>query len=162
MKRKLSSRHPRGHLLSPTQMYSPHSQRHVMDDATRERRYIAASIQPRFVFRANLDKRSYVDLGNKNVQDAVMHYLDVCFVNVVMLQPNCRTTGLPSYFNSQVNYDSWYEHHTEDLPHIKFRGQVAIHEKDLRRFYLREQPVRTWVDQIPPWTTVAFARVLAR
>eukprot|EP00959_Pyramimonas_sp_CCMP1952_P158294 3310514-Pyramimonas_sp.AAC.1 len=29
----------------------------------------------------NLDKRSYVDLGNKEVKDAVMHYLDVRFVN---------------------------------------------------------------------------------
>eukprot|EP00959_Pyramimonas_sp_CCMP1952_P139528 2919857-Pyramimonas_sp.AAC.1 len=46
----------------------------------------------------NFDKRSYIDCGNKDVQDAAMHYFDVCFVNVVMLQPNCRTTGLPSYF----------------------------------------------------------------
>eukprot|EP00959_Pyramimonas_sp_CCMP1952_P230863 4825941-Pyramimonas_sp.AAC.1 len=47
----------------------------------------------------NFDKRSYVDLGNEGVQDAVMHYLDVCFVKIVILQPICRTTGLPSYFN---------------------------------------------------------------
>eukprot|EP00959_Pyramimonas_sp_CCMP1952_P458105 9476069-Pyramimonas_sp.AAC.1 len=33
--------------------------------------------------RGNLDKRSYVDLGNKDVQDAVVHYVDVCFGNVV-------------------------------------------------------------------------------
>eukprot|EP00959_Pyramimonas_sp_CCMP1952_P223659 4676520-Pyramimonas_sp.AAC.1 len=44
----------------------------------------------------NLDKRSYVEFGNKDVQDAVMHYLDVCSVNVVILQANCRATGLPS------------------------------------------------------------------
>eukprot|EP00959_Pyramimonas_sp_CCMP1952_P306654 6417631-Pyramimonas_sp.AAC.1 len=31
----------------------------------------------------NLDRRSYVDVGNREVQDAVMHYLDVCFVNVL-------------------------------------------------------------------------------
>eukprot|EP00959_Pyramimonas_sp_CCMP1952_P241115 5038963-Pyramimonas_sp.AAC.1 len=59
----------------------------------------------------SLDKRCYVDLGHKDVQDAVMHDLDVCFVNVVMLQPNCRTIGLPSHFNSQVNQDTWHEHH---------------------------------------------------
>ena len=59
----------------------------------------------------NLGKRSYVDLGDRRVQDAVMHFIDVCFVKVVILQPNCRTTGLPSYFNAQVNYDTWYEHH---------------------------------------------------
>ena len=90
----------------------------------------------------NLDKRSYVDLGDRRVQDAVMHFIDTCFVNVVILQPNCRTTGLPSYFNSQVNYDTWYEHHEEDLPHIKFCGEVAVRQDDLQRFYLREQPKR--------------------
>eukprot|EP00959_Pyramimonas_sp_CCMP1952_P224601 4696402-Pyramimonas_sp.AAC.1 len=68
----------------------------------------------------NLDERSYVDLGNKDVQDAVMHYLDVCFVNLVILQLSCRTTGLASYCNSQVNHDTWHEPHIEDLPHIEF------------------------------------------
>eukprot|EP00959_Pyramimonas_sp_CCMP1952_P159444 3334888-Pyramimonas_sp.AAC.1 len=46
----------------------------------------------------NFDKLSYVDLGNKDVPDAVMHYLDVCVVNAVILQPNCITTGPPSFF----------------------------------------------------------------
>eukprot|EP00959_Pyramimonas_sp_CCMP1952_P004420 92576-Pyramimonas_sp.AAC.1 len=45
----------------------------------------------------NLDKSTCVDLGNRDVQDAVMHYLDVCFVKVVILQPRCRTTGAPFY-----------------------------------------------------------------
>eukprot|EP00959_Pyramimonas_sp_CCMP1952_P139560 2920690-Pyramimonas_sp.AAC.2 len=45
----------------------------------------------------SLDRRYYVDFGNKEVLNAVMHYLDVCFVNVVILQPNCRTSGLPFY-----------------------------------------------------------------
>eukprot|EP00959_Pyramimonas_sp_CCMP1952_P401769 8418485-Pyramimonas_sp.AAC.1 len=84
----------------------------------------------------NFDKRSYVDLGNKEVQDAVLHYLDVRYVNVVILQPNCRTTALPSYFNSMVNYDTWYEHHKEDLPHIKLCGRVVVRRDDIRRFYL--------------------------
>eukprot|EP00959_Pyramimonas_sp_CCMP1952_P095095 1988748-Pyramimonas_sp.AAC.1 len=64
----------------------------------------------------NLDKRVCVDLGNKEAQDAVLHYLDVCFVKGVMLQPNCRTTGLPSYFNANVKCDTWHEHHRGDLP----------------------------------------------
>eukprot|EP00959_Pyramimonas_sp_CCMP1952_P446398 9346388-Pyramimonas_sp.AAC.1 len=102
----------------------------------------------------NLDKRTFVDLGNKDIQDAVMHYLDVCFVKVVILQPNCRTTGSPSYCNAKVKYDTWHEHHSEDLPDIKFCGEVAVRQNDLRRFYLREQPVGTLVDQIPPWTTL--------
>eukprot|EP00959_Pyramimonas_sp_CCMP1952_P201877 4221144-Pyramimonas_sp.AAC.1 len=49
----------------------------------------------------NLDKRSYADFGKREVQDAVLHALDVCSFGVVILQPNCRTTGLPSYFNSE-------------------------------------------------------------
>eukprot|EP00959_Pyramimonas_sp_CCMP1952_P045467 949867-Pyramimonas_sp.AAC.1 len=89
----------------------------------------------------NLDKRSFVDLGNKNVQDAAMHYLGAYFVKVFILQPNCRATGLPSCFHAQVNYDTWHEHHKEDLPHTKFCGKVAIRQDDLRRLYLREQPV---------------------
>eukprot|EP00959_Pyramimonas_sp_CCMP1952_P445041 9319256-Pyramimonas_sp.AAC.1 len=32
----------------------------------------------------------------EDVQDAAMHYLEACFVNVVILQPNYRTTGQPS------------------------------------------------------------------
>eukprot|EP00959_Pyramimonas_sp_CCMP1952_P095214 1991079-Pyramimonas_sp.AAC.1 len=92
----------------------------------------------------DLDKSSYVDFGNKDVQDAVITYLDVCFVSVVILQPNCRTTGRPSYLNSQVNFDSWHDHHKEDLPHIKFCGKVTTRQNDRRRFYLREQPVGTW------------------
>ena len=31
---------------------------------------------------------------------------------------------------------------------------VALKQMQLGRFFLREQPVRTWIDQIPPWTTV--------
>eukprot|EP00959_Pyramimonas_sp_CCMP1952_P183491 3836578-Pyramimonas_sp.AAC.1 len=64
-------------------------------------------------------------------------------------------TGLPSCFKSQANYDTWHEHHKEDLPHIKFCGKVLIRQDDLRRFYLQEQAVGTWVDQIPPWTALA-------
>eukprot|EP00959_Pyramimonas_sp_CCMP1952_P385727 8083902-Pyramimonas_sp.AAC.1 len=35
---------------------------------------------------------------------------------------------------------------------------VTIRQNDLRRFYLREQPVGTWVGQIPPWTTLATCK----
>eukprot|EP00959_Pyramimonas_sp_CCMP1952_P168239 3515561-Pyramimonas_sp.AAC.1 len=77
-------------------------------------RHLSTGIQPRSVFRGNLDKRTFADLGSKDVKDAVMHYLDVCFVKDVMRQPNCITTGLHSEFNTEVNY-----------PHIKFYGKVA-------------------------------------
>eukprot|EP00959_Pyramimonas_sp_CCMP1952_P037431 783363-Pyramimonas_sp.AAC.1 len=58
----------------------------------------------------NLDRRSFVDLGNEEVQNAATHYLDVSFVKIVMLQPNCRTTVLSSFSNAKVNYDTWHEH----------------------------------------------------
>eukprot|EP00959_Pyramimonas_sp_CCMP1952_P234260 4894987-Pyramimonas_sp.AAC.1 len=73
-----------------------------------------------------------------------MRDLDACFVKFVILQPSCRTTGLPSDFKAKVNYDTWHEHHKEDLPHIKFCGNVSGRRNDPRLFYLREQPVGTW------------------
>eukprot|EP00959_Pyramimonas_sp_CCMP1952_P206711 4322924-Pyramimonas_sp.AAC.1 len=30
-----------------------------------------------------------------------------------------------------------------------------MRQNDIRRLYLRAQAVGTWVDQIPPWTTLA-------
>eukprot|EP00959_Pyramimonas_sp_CCMP1952_P038065 796454-Pyramimonas_sp.AAC.1 len=53
-----------------------------------------------------------------------MHDLDVCFVKVVMRQPNCRRIGLPSNFNAKVNYDTWHEQHQQDLPHIKLYVKI--------------------------------------
>eukprot|EP00959_Pyramimonas_sp_CCMP1952_P026467 555207-Pyramimonas_sp.AAC.1 len=91
-----------------------------------------------------------------------MYYLDVCFVKVVMLRPNCRKTGLPPYCNAKVNSDTWHEHHKGDLPHIKLCGKVAVRQHDIRRFFLREQPVRTWVDQMPPWTTLAKSKGICK
>ena len=99
----------------------------------------------------NLDKTCHVDLGNREVQRVVIHYLNTCTVTTVVLQPNCRTTRLPSYFNAQVNYETWLEHHKEDLPHITFCGVVATLQYDKDRYFLREQPTGTWVDEIEPW-----------
>eukprot|EP00959_Pyramimonas_sp_CCMP1952_P180665 3777498-Pyramimonas_sp.AAC.1 len=104
MERRPSSHYLRGNLLNPTQ--------------------IGVGGISQLAFSrglpsgGNLDKRPFVDLGNKDVQDAVMHELGVCFVKVVMLHPYRRTTGLPSYFNAKVNYNTWHDHHKEDLPRI--------------------------------------------
>eukprot|EP00959_Pyramimonas_sp_CCMP1952_P400371 8388856-Pyramimonas_sp.AAC.1 len=87
-----------------------------------------------------------------------MHYLDARFVTAAKLQLNCRTTGLHYHSNSQVDYDTRHEHQKYDFPHIQFCVEVAMRQNDLRRFYLREQPVGTWVDQIPPWTTLATCK----
>eukprot|EP00959_Pyramimonas_sp_CCMP1952_P370163 7752352-Pyramimonas_sp.AAC.1 len=62
-----------------------------------------------------------------------------------MLQPSCSTTGLPSYLKSKVNYDTWHEHHKEDLPRIKVCGEVAVRQNHPRRPYRGEQPVGTWM-----------------
>eukprot|EP00959_Pyramimonas_sp_CCMP1952_P037432 783363-Pyramimonas_sp.AAC.2 len=35
---------------------------------------------------------------------------------------------------------------------------VAERQNYVRRFYLREQPVRTWVDRIAPWATMAKSK----
>eukprot|EP00959_Pyramimonas_sp_CCMP1952_P407377 8537962-Pyramimonas_sp.AAC.1 len=67
----------------------------------------------------------------------------------------CRTTGRPSYFNAKVKYDTRHEHRKEDLPHIKFCRRAPVRQDDLRRLHLREQPVGTWADQIPPRTILA-------
>ena len=103
----------------------------------------------------NLDKTTNVDLGDPTIQRAVDHYLDTCYVRVAILQPSCRTTGPPSYFNAQANYNTWKAHHKEDLPHIMFCGWVAMKQDDLGRWYLREQPTGTWVDEIQPWKELA-------
>eukprot|EP00959_Pyramimonas_sp_CCMP1952_P443680 9288119-Pyramimonas_sp.AAC.1 len=54
----------------------------------------------------NLDKRTKVDLGNPQAQQAMEHYLSACFVAIVIQQPSCRTMGLPSDSNAKVNFDT--------------------------------------------------------
>eukprot|EP00959_Pyramimonas_sp_CCMP1952_P197361 4127322-Pyramimonas_sp.AAC.1 len=132
MRRRFSSRYLRGNLLNLTQMYSP--------------------IIPTLCY----GRHSKVDVlelcgGSGGISQ-------LAFSRIAILQPNCRTTGFPSYFNAQVSYDTWREYHREDLSHAKFCGKVAARQNDLRRFYLREQPVGPWVDQIPPWTTLAKSK----
>eukprot|EP00959_Pyramimonas_sp_CCMP1952_P025372 532345-Pyramimonas_sp.AAC.1 len=59
----------------------------------------------------NLDKTTCVDLGDPSVQRAVDHYFAVCHVRVAILQPNCLTTGPPSYYNYTANYNTLERHH---------------------------------------------------
>eukprot|EP00959_Pyramimonas_sp_CCMP1952_P398748 8355344-Pyramimonas_sp.AAC.1 len=77
------------------------------------------------------------------------------------IQPRFVLRGKPRQtflWLALVNYDTWHEHPKGELPRIKFCGKMATGQSDLRRFYLREQPVSTWVDQIPPWTTLAKSK----
>jgi hypothetical protein len=103
----------------------------------------------------NLDIVTGCDLGDPNVQKALFHYLDKCYVLVTVLQPNCRSTGKLSNFNAIHYHDTWDAHHKEDLPHIKLCGAVAEKQMELNRYWLREQPTGTWIDEIEPWSRVA-------
>eukprot|EP00959_Pyramimonas_sp_CCMP1952_P415569 8707765-Pyramimonas_sp.AAC.1 len=50
----------------------------------------------------NLDKRANACLGNPQVQQAVEHSVHVCFIAIVILQPNVR---LASFSNSHGDCD---------------------------------------------------------
>eukprot|EP00959_Pyramimonas_sp_CCMP1952_P232715 4863502-Pyramimonas_sp.AAC.1 len=50
-------------------------------------------------------------------------------------------------------------HTIKRIEHISnLCGKVAVRQNDIRRFYFREQPVGTRVDQIPPWTTLVKSK----
>ena len=53
-----------------------------------------------------------------------------------------------------MNHETWLNHHQEDLPHLQYCGKVALKQIQLGRYFLREQPVGTWIDQIEPWPKV--------
>eukprot|EP00959_Pyramimonas_sp_CCMP1952_P156955 3282115-Pyramimonas_sp.AAC.1 len=61
-----------------------------------------------------------------------------------MLQPSCRTTGAPSYYNYKGNRKTWEQHRKEDLPHITYCGKIAVAPDDARRWFMREHPTGTW------------------
>ena len=102
----------------------------------------------------NLDLTTDVDLGDPQVQKAVNHFLDTCYVLVVLITPNCRSVGKNSYFNSKMHYDTWSTHHQEDLPHIRYCAEVALIQSQKGRWWIREQPAGSWMSQIHPWTEV--------
>jgi len=104
----------------------------------------------------NLDLVTGCDLGDPTTQRAVNHYLANCNVMVAILQPNCRTTGRNSYYNSIMNYDTWKKHHVEDLPHIKYCGEVAHKQMKRGRYFMREQPLGTWIDDMSPWYEIWY------
>ena len=39
----------------------------------------------------NLDFSTQCDLGDPETQKAINHYLEICYVMVTVLQPNCRS-----------------------------------------------------------------------
>ena len=102
----------------------------------------------------NLDLVTGVDLGDPQVQKAFTHYLETCYVLVVVLQPHCRSVGSFSSYNYQMNYYTWKQHFDEDLPHLQYCGKVALKQMRLGRYFLREQPAGSKLDGVEPWPAV--------
>ena len=102
----------------------------------------------------NIDLTTGCDLGDPAMQKAINHYLDTCNVLVTILQPNCRSVSKLAYFNATVNHSTWQRHYNEDLPHLKYCGEVALRQLRLNRYFLREQPAGTQLDEIDPWPKV--------
>ena len=91
-----------------------------------EGRISTVAFKRRLTSGGNLDLVTGCDLGDPKTQTAINHYLRTCHVMVVILQPNCRSTGRNSYYNAVMNRDTWLQHHEEDLPHIQYCGKVAL------------------------------------
>eukprot|EP00974_Lingulodinium_polyedra_P031791 3062484-Lingulodinium_polyedra.AAC.1 len=68
--------------------------------------------------------------------------------------PICRTTGPNSYYNSLMHYETWNNHHAQNLPHIQYCGQVATKQVEHGRYFIREQPAGTWIDHVELWGQV--------
>eukprot|EP00974_Lingulodinium_polyedra_P063531 6133876-Lingulodinium_polyedra.AAC.1 len=47
-----------------------------------------------------------------------------------------------------MHYDTWNNHHVQDLPHIQYCGQVALQQMEHGRYFIREEPAGTWIDHI--------------
>ena len=127
-----------------------------------EGRISTVAFKRRLTSGGNLDLVTGCDLGDPKMQAAINHYLRTCHVMVVILQPNCRSTGRNSHYNAVMNRETWLRHHEEDLPHIQYCGRVALLQMELKRYWMREQPVGTWIDEISPWPQVhAHEEVIA-
>ena len=131
--------------------YGTHNSVDLFELCGGEARISKVAFKRELVSSGNLDLVTVCDLGDPRAQKAVDHYLETCHVLVTLLQPNCRTTGRNSYYNSKMYPDTWRRHHEEDLPHIRYCGKVALKHMSLKRFFLREQPAGTWIDDIGPW-----------
>ena len=95
----------------------------------------------RGVFSAgNVDTATaFVDLGDPQVQRAIDHFFEVCYVLVLIVERNCRTTGPDSYFDKVADRSAWEARHKGDLPRNKFCGSIALKQNSLGRCWLREQ-----------------------
>ena len=59
----------------------------------------------------NIGLTTGCNLDHLEVQHPVLHYLDTCYVLVVILQANCRTLGKVSNLNAWKYPHTWQQHH---------------------------------------------------
>ena len=102
----------------------------------------------------NFDLVTGCDLGDPKTQKALIHYFNTCYVSVAILQPNCRTVGSFSPLNWIHAPETTRKQHQDDLPHLKFCGEIALLQLSHRRHFLREQPKGTRLNTIDPWPKV--------
>ena len=137
-----------------TLCYGKHNKVDLVELCGGEARISKIAFRRGLISGGNLDLVTGCDLGDPATQKAINHYFEVCYVLVAVLQPNCRTTGRNSYYNSIVNHGTWKRHHDQDLPHIQYCGHIALKQIKKGRYFLREQPAGTWIDHIAPWPEV--------
>lgn len=103
----------------------------------------------------NLDLVAGCDLGDPATQRAINHYLDMC---VAYWSPSCSRTAAPpaeTHITTLfITTTRWSRHRQQDLPHTKYCGQVALTQIRKGWYFPREESLGTWIDDIPPWTTV--------
>eukprot|EP00959_Pyramimonas_sp_CCMP1952_P050980 1064786-Pyramimonas_sp.AAC.1 len=91
------------------------------------------AVKRRLSSGGKFDKRTGADLGYWKVQQSILRFLRICKVGLIILQPACRITGLPSYFNAMFKCNIWWKHNPEYSPHSIVCGPVARTQDDLRR-----------------------------
>ena len=85
--------------------YGKHNSVDLLELCRCEARISKVAFKRELVSGGNLDLVTECDLGDPRVQKAVDRYVETC------LQPNCRTTGRNSYYNSKMYPDTWHRHY---------------------------------------------------
>ena len=99
----------------------------------------------------NFDIVTGVDLNDPKQQSRLDEYIDRARPLVAVLQPTCTAFGPQGRQNMSINYDGWERSFLRDSPHCAYCGEVALKQISDDRFYIREQPYPTTMDDLDPW-----------
>jgi hypothetical protein len=102
----------------------------------------------------NYDLVAGYDLNSPADQDMVKAFFRKHRPLVAVMAPTCAPYGPMSNVNFSSNYDGWYRSWQNASPHARFCGEVALIQLRHGRYFLREQPFPTYMDEEPPWPTV--------